>query len=177
MSAQVNKIIERATKDLTKVMRIGTARTHGGGSYSVFVKVKFHDGNLSITGVEGPTRSGNCYGACGQIDMHEWKIANYAAGWSSALERKLRTVWSEWHLNHMKAGSKAQEDWLKANPVKAVYPESHYEKASKALAEAGLNPDADGYKYGSAWKHQEVPAEVVEFIESLPDADRQPAWV
>jgi hypothetical protein len=34
-----------------------------------------------------------------------------------------------------------------------------------------------GYKYGSAWLREEVPAEVIDFLNSLPDADRQPAWV
>lgn len=34
-----------------------------------------------------------------------------------------------------------------------------------------------GYKYGSAWKREEVPAEVLAFLESLPDSTITPAWV
>ena len=34
-----------------------------------------------------------------------------------------------------------------------------------------------GYKYGSAWNKVEVPGSVIEFIESLPETDKQPAWV
>jgi hypothetical protein len=34
-----------------------------------------------------------------------------------------------------------------------------------------------GYKYGNAWKREEVPAEILEFLEALPSADRLPAWV
>jgi hypothetical protein len=34
-----------------------------------------------------------------------------------------------------------------------------------------------GYKYGTAWKFEEVPADVIEWLQALPDADRQPAWV
>ena len=73
----------------------------------------------------------------------------------------------------MKAGSPAQEAWLAANPVTAVYPESHYDKASAALAAAGLNPDPDylhngiPYRYGSAWLKRDIPADVVAEIESL----------
>ena len=33
-----------------------------------------------------------------------------------------------------------------------------------------------GYKYGTAWKREELPQEVVEFLKGLPDTDRQPAW-
>lgn len=34
-----------------------------------------------------------------------------------------------------------------------------------------------GYKYGSQWRKVEVPAKVIKFLQSLPDADTQPAWV
>lgn len=34
-----------------------------------------------------------------------------------------------------------------------------------------------GYKYGSAWLREEVPAEVVEFLRSLPESELVPAWV
>lgn len=34
-----------------------------------------------------------------------------------------------------------------------------------------------GYEYGSAWKREELPADVVAFLEALPDTDKTPAWV
>lgn len=34
-----------------------------------------------------------------------------------------------------------------------------------------------GYKYGTAWLKRDLPAEVVTFLQSLPDTDVQPAWV
>jgi hypothetical protein len=34
-----------------------------------------------------------------------------------------------------------------------------------------------GYKYGTAWKKRELPAEVITFIESLPEPTKQPAWI
>lgn len=34
-----------------------------------------------------------------------------------------------------------------------------------------------GYKYGTEWLKEELPAEVIEFLESLPDSEYQPAWV
>lgn len=34
-----------------------------------------------------------------------------------------------------------------------------------------------GYKYGSGWRREEIPAGVVEFLRGLPDSDRKPAWV
>ena len=34
-----------------------------------------------------------------------------------------------------------------------------------------------GYEYGSAWKYKELPEEVIQFINDLPSASKQPAWV
>jgi len=34
-----------------------------------------------------------------------------------------------------------------------------------------------GYKYGSAWLKEDVPADVLEFLESLPVTTVKPAWV
>lgn len=34
-----------------------------------------------------------------------------------------------------------------------------------------------GYKYGSKWLKKEVPDEVVQFLESLPESKVKPAWV
>jgi len=90
--------------------------------------------------------------------------------------QRVLALWREWHLNDMNAGSPAQEAWLKANPVTAAYPESHYDKASAALASAGLNPDPDylhngkPYRYGSAWLKRDIPADVVAEIEALMSA-------
>lgn len=33
-----------------------------------------------------------------------------------------------------------------------------------------------GYAYGSSWLKEDVPADVLEFLESLPDTDKTPAW-
>jgi hypothetical protein len=34
-----------------------------------------------------------------------------------------------------------------------------------------------GYKYGNAWKREEVPAEILAFLADLPASDRKPAWI
>ena len=57
--------------NLNKTLRLGT-RTGVG---SVYVEVKYKDGKLSITGVEGPTSNGDARGGCGQchpvrVDVH-----------------------------------------------------------------------------------------------------------
>jgi hypothetical protein len=83
--------------------------------------------------------------------------------------QRMRQVWERWHLDDMKAGSAVQEAWLRAHPIdpqECAYPRSHYEVASARLAEAGLNPDPDGYRYGHAWKTETLPADVLAEIAS-----------
>jgi len=159
-----------------KICRIGLAPTGGKIRASVFVAIKMTDGGLSITGVVGPNQAGGCRGSCGQCREAPLEVTGFADGWNKAKARKLVEIWDRWHLNDMNAGSAVQMEWMRNNPVEAVYPESHYVKAGAALAAAGLNPDADGYKYGSAWKREDVPQEVIDWLMALPDADKPCPW-
>lgn len=34
-----------------------------------------------------------------------------------------------------------------------------------------------GYRYGSEWKREELPAGVVEWLEALPETEKTPAWI
>lgn len=159
-------------ENFTKILSIGQTRDSG----TLYANVRFTDGKLSITGVVGPQANGNCRGSCGQIVMGEWDIKEYALGWDADLVQQFRDVWNRWHLNGLKAGTPAQEQFLRDNPVMAIYPVSHYTKACEALDAAGLLVD-NGYKYGSAWKLEEVPEDVLQWLYDLPPATSTPAWI
>jgi hypothetical protein len=161
----------------TKTVRLGTIASYGGRHISIFCFVEYRDGRLSITGVEGPTASGNCIGGAGQIDMHlRSQIGDIrpAPAWDRSMLDRFFAVWKEHHLNDMKAGSPDQRAFLRDNGLEAA----GYEGICEVLAEAGLNPDPnyqhDGqpYRYGSAWLREEVPQDVLDFLRNLPDADR-----
>lgn len=162
----------------TKVVRVGQ-----GPNGNVFCEVAWDGACLSIHGVEGPFSNGNCRGACGQINMHDWGVTNYAPGWTPELEKRFREVWDKHHLNDMQAGSPAQTAYLDAHRVEVKYPESQFTKDCEVLAAAGLNPDpgylhnGKPYSYGTAWLRIGVPEDVLEFLKNLPDADIKPAWV
>jgi hypothetical protein len=159
---------------MKKIVRLGTIN-----NYSIFCKIQLsEDGCLSISGVEGPLANGDCKGSSGQINRHlktEQSKINLAPGWTSTKLAQFFDIWEHWHLNYMKAGTPEQEAELKKHTFPG-YPVSHHEWASKILKDAGLNPH-NGYVYGSAWKKEEVPADVITFLESLPDTDKTPAWV
>jgi hypothetical protein len=153
-------------KPINKTIRVGNC---------IFCKIQFDGTKLSISGVKNPRKKGDA-DSCGQIIMNEWGIETYAPGWSKDLETQFRAVWNQWHLNDMQAGTPSQTAYLRANPVHAVYPDSHYTKTCEALTAAGLNPD-NGYKYGSRWLFVEVPEDVITFLDSLPVTDIAPAWI
>jgi hypothetical protein len=158
----------------------------------VFVKIKFDGKRLSITGVEGPTKNGNCYGGCGQIKLNPRKAAY---GWTPNLVQSLVDVWEEWHLNDMRAGCLHQRAlmWDKL-PINSELPTDTYGNhlgegkpptwnmlvwVSRQEHPKGLLSvpcDECGYKYGTAWLFEEIPAEVLIFLRSLPDSPIKPAW-
>ena len=95
-----------------KVVRIGTFRTWGGKQGSTFCEISYIDGKLSISGVEGPLKSGNCLGSCGQI-QDDIVIKDFAPGWNQQMLDEFINVWNKWHLNDMRAGCEHQraEKW------------------------------------------------------------------
>lgn len=54
---------------MKKIVQPCVCEVYGCGSVrkaDAYAKISFKEGNLSITGVVGPLRSGNCRGSCGQ---------------------------------------------------------------------------------------------------------------
>lgn len=211
------------------------------GRRGFFATIKWVDGNLSITGVEGPMASGDARGSSGQVTMPSDEHTDRAPFYD-----RFREVWERWHLNDMRAGCEHQrENWDARELLEVVSygltSEAHKlrraamdEAARAAIAGevAELTyadrfllgpdwfrplfgaPDADGpksglyevrkretrsagtvtpeehprgllgkpcevcgYRYGSAWLREEVPGDVIAWLESLPDATGLPdAW-
>lgn len=146
--------------DFERIVHVGMTPSYGGRSMHVYCKIQYRNGELSITGVEGPLASGNALGNCGQIEMNWEPMKTYAPGWNRALEAEFLAVWRKWHLNNMNAGCTHQD-----------------ERGEKwATHPSAICPDC-GWKLGHGWSKREVPEDVLEFLQSLPDTDRTPAWV
>lgn len=148
-----------------KVIRPGKTKI-GNKLYSVYCEIEYTEGRLSITGVEGPFKNGNAAGGCGQIDMGineigvDSYIEKYAIGWNKEMMEKFFDVWKNWHLNDLQAGCEHQREmeWGKEEDIGKPCP-------------------VCGYKYGTAWLRKEVPEDVLEFLQNLPETDKTPAWV
>lgn len=136
------------------------------------VKVNYEDGRLSISGGIGTKHQLRTCGQC--IDeIAEIPSRYLIKGFTKSDRDRLVEIWRRWHLNDLRAGSPAQEEFLRANPVSFEYPESHYTAAVEALTAAGLNPDPnylykdEPYSYGHAWLTEELPVDVVEWAKSF----------
>lgn len=167
--------------DMNKIVSIGNS-----SDGMTYCKIVYKDGRLSISGVEGPRRGGNCKGSCGQIltSYREYDPKGYKGiedlsvpdGWTHDLQRQFFDTWQRWHLNDMRAGTPRQEAYLRKKNFRVTHYQSYYDEACKALSAAGINPD-EGYIYGTKWLTEEVPAEVLDFLAGLPETRKTPAWV
>lgn len=174
-----------------KIVSVGT------GPYGVvWAKIEWNDGRLSITGVEGPRSNGDAKGGSGQIVGHEWDITDYCEGWDAELVAKFRAAWDRWHLNDMRAGCAHQraEGWNE-RPIDPSKPTTAYgnhipgKRSSTWNMLVWVRPDEHpeglltkpcptcGYKYGTAWLHEDVPEDVLAFLAGLPTPTSKPAWV
>lgn len=108
------------------------------------------DGRFSMSAEIWNPRETDCY-TCGQcVDT----VAAYFP--KDAKAQRMLAVWKRWHLNDMRAGTPEQL---------AIAGELPYEKACEALKSAGMF-EHNGYRYGSKWLREELPADVVAEIES-----------
>lgn len=76
---------------------------------NAFVKIEYTNGRLSISGVVGPKKNGDCYGSAGQcVDAIREGTPN--ADWTKEMLEKLCNIWDEWHLNDMRAYCQHQKE-------------------------------------------------------------------
>lgn len=169
---------------MNKIVRIGALQ---GRDVYCKITIKEKDGKqeLSITGVHGPYRDGNSYGSCGQIIMdfkeydHRGSYSIQDIDTSGSLfnldsVKVLFDIWDKYHLNTMRAGTLKQEAFLSYHEKSGW--KYNYKQACKKLKAAGLYDD-NGRKYGHAWYYEPLPKSVVECLNALPAADKEPAWV
>lgn len=160
---------------MNKIIKVGTVENR-----PLYCKIVYNDGRLSITGVIGPKKNYGSHGGAGQVIMSfleydrrgHLTLSNItpSQGWDYATIKRFFDVWDRWHLNDMQAGSPRQMDYLR------LHPQTSYDAAVAILKGVNLYCD-EGYTYGSAWLTEAVPADVIAFLEGLPESTTTPAWV
>lgn len=140
------------TQSFTKVVQPGVALGEG----RLFVTIRWDGTRLSFTGVAGPMSNGDCRGSCGQVHRLLDDTLSCVDEWTPTTVRVLRGLWDRWHLNDMRAGCVHQR--------------------RKSAPEISAKCGVCGYKYGSAWLHEDVPVQVLRYLQSLPDSPDDHPW-
>ena len=96
-------------------------------------------------------------------------VFNFTEGWDRETWLDLLDVWERWHMNALRSACEHQRaTWL---PGPTTLTETR-----KLKYHQGLPCPECGYRIGSAWLHEDVPAEVLDFLASLPDSDKVHPW-
>jgi hypothetical protein len=165
----------------------------------VWIEMQWDSKRLSITGVQGPVSNGDCHGGCGQVINAVLEAARYAETHQTQTRiepnkiRHLAAIWKEWHLNDMRAGCTHQESlgWHKVR-LDDTKPANSYGDHGTGQPTWNLAMWAKptehprglmtkpcpicGYRMGTAWKQNEVPAGVIAFLWDLPHEDGPAGW-
>lgn len=95
---------------MKKVISPCLCEVGGAVKARAFCKIEFSaDGRLSISGVIGPMRSGNCKGSAGQC-VEEIRAGEPTDGWTAEMLQKFCDIWDEWHLNDMRPYCQHQKE-------------------------------------------------------------------
>ena len=152
---------------LHKVVRIGAYHDdYHEKNLDVFCEVTYKDSRLSIHGVVAPKINGNCDGSYGQMYDSITKNLDtmvYATGWDKVKAFTFVDAWKKWHLNDMRPYCEHQKA-------------EGYDKFP-TVGLLGKHCNTCGYKYGTEWKHEDIPDSTLKFLEALPDTDKRPAWI
>jgi hypothetical protein len=113
---------------------------------------------VSLVGSTYRNQREDCGGQCQDTIAQIW--ANEPS------VQRIVALWERWHLNDMRAGTRAQEEYLRQYRPAYLPPYSYYDAACVNLTAAKLHPDRD-YRYGSQWLYEDVPQEVLDELVAL----------
>ena len=71
------------------------------GDAQAYAKIEYENGRLSICGVVGPKRNGDCKGSAGQC-VDEIRAGRPGVDWNEEMLQKFCDIWDRWHLNDMR---------------------------------------------------------------------------
>lgn len=87
-------------KSVAKVVNPCVCSTYYGKA-NAYAKIEYEGGRLSICGVIGPKRNGDCMGSAGQC-VDEIRSGKPTEDWTNEMLQKFCNIWDEWHLNDMR---------------------------------------------------------------------------
>lgn len=123
-----------------------------GKKVRAYAKIKFVDGKLSISGVIGPMRNGNCKGSAGQC-ADEIREGKPTEGWTEGMVREFCDIWDEWHLNDMRPYCRHQKKlgWDKLSNKKVMLYNYRLTREAFSKKRAAENAAANALERGETF--------------------------
>lgn len=123
---------------------------------NAFCRIKYEDGVLSITGVIGPTKGGNCIGSAGQC-YDEIAKGIPTNSWTKEMLNKFIDIWKEWHLNDMHPACEHQREqgWEEEAKQKVTIYHYRLTKDANEKKKAAEKAAADALKKGETFTPSE----------------------
>lgn len=72
------------------------------GDANAYAKIEYINGRLSVCGVIGPKRNGDCKGSAGQCVDEIRKGQPKEDEWTDEMLKRFCDIWERWHLNDMR---------------------------------------------------------------------------
>lgn len=116
---------------MRKVVNPSICQVSSGKRARAFASIEYEKGILSIYGVIGPTKGGNCIGSAGQC-CEEIVAGTPAEGWTEEMLTKFEDIWRRWHLNDMRPDCEHQRELGWHNEAIQEVTVYHYQLTSEA---------------------------------------------
>lgn len=142
-------------EDFKRVVR------YSKSNLKIDIEITFKDKRLSISGDIWEKQRGRWVnsggGQCYEELLNEFPLS-----------APLVELWQRWHLNDLNAGDAVQQSYLRALK-NTGWKYTSYDYACEQFKSVGLLVH-DGYKYGSAWKFEKVPARVLNELKKMGES-------
>lgn len=144
-----------------RTVHIGTLDTGYAMRANVTVDIEWTGERLSMSGTaERPRARDIDEGGQMQDTITEIPATDLLV--SASARDQLVDIWNRWHLNDMRAGCEHQRaaGWT---PARYGTPEYGTDDP------IGKPCPMCGYRYGSAWLHEDVPADILQILRTWPE--------
>lgn len=86
---------------MKKIVNPCVCSTYTNRNAQAYAEIEFKDGKLSICGVVGPKKNGDCEGSAGQC-VDEIRAGRPSVDWNEEMLQKFCEIWDRWHMNDMR---------------------------------------------------------------------------
>lgn len=161
---------------MKKIVNPCVCNTYNGDA-KAYAEIEYENGQLSICGVVGPKRNGNCTGGAGQC-VDEIRSGKPTEDWTNEMLQKFCDIWDRWHLNDMNPCCEHQRElgWVEQSQEKVKVMKWDRTKETREKARAAEKRAVECLKNGKTFvptpeetMYANVSYDVTTYNDELPE--------